>query len=356
VLELENVSKKWSAAFSHHGINLAVGDGEFFVLLGPSGAGKSLLLELIAGFHSPDAGRIRIRGRDVTSLPPEKRNVGLVFQDQALFPHMTVRENIAYGLKGRVAGREAAAERTDRAAAMLRIEALLDRPSDLLSAGQRQRVALARALAIQPDLLLLDEPFSSLDPPLRQDLWREMKALHEKTGVTILHVTHDRGEAAVLGRRVAIIRNGRIEQVGADWSVFDEPVNQFVAEFTGGRNIYAGEARVAGEDCEFTSGSLTIVCVHNLHGLCKALIRPENIILSREPIHTSARNQFHCVVESLLSLGDVCEVTGRFGEHRMTSVVTARSVQDLLIAPGTPLYFSFKASSVHLFRDTTPPE
>jgi molybdopterin-binding protein len=178
-----------------------------------------------------------------------------------------------------------------------------------------------------------------------------MKRLHEETGTTILHVTHDRAEAAALGGRVAIIRDGRIVQVGADWSVFSEPITHFVAEFTGGRNIYAGEARVRGDECEFTAGSLKIVSVRKMTGPCHALVRPESVIVSREAIRTSARNQFRCVAESVVRLGDVCEVTAQLGEHRMTSLVTPRSVEDLEIRPGTPLHFSFKASSVHLFQE-----
>jgi len=353
MLKLDDVSRRWGA-FKLQGINLTVSKGEFFVLLGPSGAGKSLLLELIAGFHRPDSGKIHINGMDVTAQPPEKRNIGFVFQDQMLFPHMTARENVAYGLRVRGIREPAAGERLQRLAEMLRLEGLMHRPVNDLSGGEKQRVSLARALAARPDLLLLDEPFSSLDPPVKEKLWGELKRLHGQTSITALHVTHDRAEALALGQRIGVILDGRIRQVGADYGVFQRPNSYAVAEFTGGTNIYAGEAWSNGAITTFVSGSLRLVTTCRLERpgtCCRALIRPESIVVSRRPVRTSARNQICGSVESVTRRGEVFEVTGRFGDRLMSCLVTPQSVEELRIGPGSQVYFSIKASSIHLFAD-----
>lgn len=358
MLRLEKINKRWGK-FAHRDIDLALECGEFFVLLGPSGAGKSLLLELIAGFARPDSGRIDINGADVTALPPEKRNIGFVYQDLMLFPHKTVRENVGYGPTARGLGKGVVAERVAKLAETLRLTALLDRPAEALSIGQKQRVALARALAVEPDILLLDEPFSSLDPPLKRRLWGELKRVHRETGVTVLQVTHDRAEALHLGDRIGVIRDGRIRQVGTHLDIFEKPNSGFVAEFTGATNIYNGVARAKGGLREFAAGGaggLRLVTTSTLSGACRAVVRPENIIISQKPVRTSARNCLEGVVEKVARRGEMYEVTGRFGEHLMTCVVTPLSIEELEIGPGVPVYFSFKAGSVHLFRDGNPTE
>ena len=350
MLRLDRVSRQWGE-FAHRTVSFEVAEGEFFVLLGPSGAGKSLLLELIAGFARPDHGRIFVKGRDVTDIAPERRNIGLVYQDLMLFPHMNVRQNIAYGPRARGLDSAIIEKRVAALAEMLHIGEYLDRPATSLSAGQRQRAALARALATEPDVLLLDEPFSSLDPPLKMSLWKELTALHRRTGVTILHVTHDRSEAIALGDRVGVMRGGRIEQVGDAAGVFDRPESSFVAEFTGGTNIYAGAASANGELVEFSSGALRLVSTSEVSGPCRALVRPENIIIARQATSTSARNRLRGVVEKVERSGGLYEVTVRAEGKPVTAVVTPRSVEELEIAPGTALYLYFKAGAVHLFAD-----
>ena len=187
-------------------------------------------------------------------------------------------------------------------------------------------------------------------------LWGELENLHRSTGVTTLHVTHDRAEAAALAQRIGIIRDGRIEQVGEKSSIFERPDSRFVAEFTGGTNVYRGSARANGGLCEFESPSLTLVTTARLAGPCWALVRPENIILSRMPLKTSARNQIEGVVQSVTGRNGVFEVTARFADSLMTSLVTSQSVEELEIAPGVRVYFSFKAGSVHLFRSGSKEE
>ena len=216
-----------------HGIELEVARGELLVVLGPSGAGKSTLLRVMAGLEPATAGRVLIAGRDVTSLRPGLRNVSMVFQSYALFPHLTVAQNIAFGLQVRDTPRAVARDRARSAAAAVGCAHLLDRRPRQLSGGERQRVALARALVREPDLFLLDEPLSNLDLELRVETRAELKALHARVGATTVHVTHDQTEALVLGDRIAVLRDGRVEQVGTPEEIWRSPATVFVARFVG---------------------------------------------------------------------------------------------------------------------------
>jgi multiple sugar transport system ATP-binding protein len=211
--------------------DLDIGDGEFLVLVGPSGCGKSTLLRLIAGLETPTSGRVFIGGHDVTAVPPQGRDLAMVFQSYALYPHMSVRDNLAYGLKVRRTDRAVVAERVASVAAALDLGELLDRRPAQLSGGQRQRVALGRAIVREPRAFLLDEPLSNLDPALRAQARAELRRLHRRLGVTVVYVTHDQEEAMTLGGRVAVMRDGVIEQVAPPLEVYARPVNTFVARF-----------------------------------------------------------------------------------------------------------------------------
>jgi ABC-type sugar transport system ATPase subunit len=232
-LRLEGVHAARGGRAVLHGLDLSVPRGELLVVLGPSGAGKSTLLRVIAGLEPATAGRVFIAGRDVTRLRPGRRNVSMVFQSYALFPHLTVAENIAFGPLMRDAGRRSARESAERAAAAVGCGHLLDRRPDQLSGGERQRVALARALVREPDVFLLDEPLSNLDAELRVETRAELKALHQRVGGTMLHVTHDQVEALVLGDRIAVLRDGRLEQVATPDQIWRAPASTFVARFVG---------------------------------------------------------------------------------------------------------------------------
>ncbi|TYO89510.1 ABC transporter ATP-binding protein [Oceanicella actignis] len=224
-------------------VSLTIRKGEFFTLLGPSGCGKTTLLRLIAGFETPDAGRILLEGRDITDDPPNRRPVNTVFQSYALFPHLSVARNIAFGLE--MLGRPAAETRA-RVAQILRLvrmEEMADRRPDQLSGGQQQRVALARALAPAPRVLLLDEPLSALDLKLRKEMQRELKRLQHETGITFVFVTHDQEEALTMSDRVGVMRGGRLQQVGPPREIYARPVNRFVADFIGETNFLEGVAR-----------------------------------------------------------------------------------------------------------------
>ncbi|MFG1780068.1 ABC transporter ATP-binding protein [Micromonospora sp. NPDC049048] len=232
-LALAGVSAAYRGATVLHEVDLAVARGELLVVLGPSGAGKSTVLRVVAGLEPVTAGRVRIAGRDVTAERPGRRNVSMVFQSYALFPHLSVAENIAFGLQVRDTPRAAARERARAAAETVGCAALLERRPGQLSGGERQRVALARALVREPAVFLLDEPLSNLDQALRVQMRAELRALHDRLGATMVHVTHDQTEALVLADRIAVLRDGRIEQVGTPDEIWRTPATTFVARFVG---------------------------------------------------------------------------------------------------------------------------
>jgi putative spermidine/putrescine transport system ATP-binding protein len=236
-LKVEGVRKSYGNVLAVAGIDLVVHEGEFFTLLGPSGSGKTTLLRLIAGFERPDAGRIELAGRDVTSLPPNLRDTNTVFQDYALFPHMSVGENIAYGLRIKHVPASERKRRVERALRMVRLSGLEGRRPNQLSGGQRQRVALARAVINEPEVLLLDEPLGALDLKLRQEMQIELKQIQQQVGITFVYVTHDQEEALTMSDRLAVMANGQIEQVGTPVEVYEQPKTEFVAGFIGISNV-----------------------------------------------------------------------------------------------------------------------
>jgi ABC-type sugar transport system ATPase subunit len=248
-LRLDAVAKTYPnghVAIRH--VDLGIEEGEFVVLVGPSGCGKSTLLRLIAGLETPTSGCIFIGGADVTGLPPQARDLAMVFQSYALYPHMSVRDNLAYGLRVRRTDRAVVAQRVADVAAALDIEELLDRRPAQLSGGQRQRVALGRAMVRQPKAFLLDEPLSNLDPGLRAQARAELRRLHRRLGATVVYVTHDQEEAMTLGGRVAVMRHGAIEQVAPPLDVYARPSNTFVARFIGAPSMNLVPAMVVGID------------------------------------------------------------------------------------------------------------
>ena len=227
-------------------VSLQVGEGELVALLGSSGCGKTTLLRAVAGFAKPFSGSVRVAGEDITHLPPDRRGMAMVFQSYALWPHMTARQNIGYGLKVRRVQPRAARAKVDKVLAMLGLEELGDRNVTALSGGQRQRVALGRALAVDPRILLLDEPLSNLDARIRQSVRHEIRALQKRLGITAIHVTHDREEAMVIADRIVILNRGRIEQQGRPEDIYNRPVSPFVARFMGAENMIELRARCGG--------------------------------------------------------------------------------------------------------------
>jgi len=253
-VRLERVEKRYGDVIAVDGIDLDVRDGEFFSMLGPSGSGKTTTLRMIAGFEQPTSGRVVLHGRDVTGVPPFERDVNTVFQDYALFPHMTVGDNVGYGLMVRKVDKATRKTRVADALRMVRLEGYEARKPGQLSGGQRQRIALARALVNRPRVLLLDEPLGALDLKLREDMQIELKQIQQQVGITFIYVTHDQGEALTMSDRLAVFNNGRVEQLGAPAEVYERPATGFVAGFVGTSNLIRGDAaqQVLGRPGTFT--------------------------------------------------------------------------------------------------------
>jgi molybdopterin-binding protein len=330
-------------------INLDILDGEYFVVLGPTGAGKTVLLETIAGLYQPRKGHIFLDGEDVTSIPPERRGIGFVYQDYVLFPHLSVRGNIAFGLKLRGLDRGTIEERLTAISQLLGIDHLLHRKPDTLSGGEQQRVALARALVVNPRLLLLDEPLSALDQETREVLQRELARLHRELGTTKIHVTHDFEEAVALGDRIAVMNKGRIVQMGSPEEIFRKPDSEFVARFVGVRNIFRGEIR-PGEDGYkvLHLNGIEIAVVTDLAGQVHGSVRPEDIILSKERLRSSARNSFCGRVVDVVDRGTVVYVTVRVPPDFICAITRA-SLEEMELREGVEVYIALKASAVHVF-------
>jgi len=277
---LDGVSKSYGNVLAVRDLALAIPRGVFFSLLGPSGCGKTTTLRLIAGFEQPSAGAVFIRGRDVTAVPPYRRDFAMVFQNFALFPHLSVAENVAFGLRmRRIAGAERAS-RVREALDLVKLAGYGERYPKQLSGGQQQRVALARAIIVRPAVLLLDEPLGALDKSLREDMQVELRQLQRKLGITTVFVTHDQEEALTLSDRVAVMRDGIIEQLGAPRALYERPANEFVAGFLGASNFF--DARVAGDGVVDIAGHRAVVdCGHAIGAALRLAVRPEKIILSR---------------------------------------------------------------------------
>ena len=288
VLELRDVTKRFGETVAVNSVSFEVYDGEFLFLIGPSGCGKTTTLRVIGGYETPTSGDIAIRGRVINNVPLDKRNIGMVFQSYALFPHMTVRQNVAFGLKTRGVAR---AERRDRAQAALELvelEALADRFPAQLSGGQQQRIALARIIVYEPDILLLDEPLANLDKRLRDVMRVELKKLQAKVGITTLYVTHDQGEALAMADRIAVMDQGRILQIGSPSEVYNRPSTSFVAIFLGETSSFNGIVdNVIGDIAHIVMAEGFRSAVRHAGDIAKGdrltiSIRPERVCVSRE--------------------------------------------------------------------------
>jgi spermidine/putrescine transport system ATP-binding protein len=313
-VELQEVTKVFGEFRAVDAVSLAIRAGDFVALLGPSGAGKSTVLRMIGGFELPDGGSIRIGGRDVTDLPPYRRDVNTVFQSYALFPHMSVAENVAYGLRQDGVPRQERRSRVREALEMVQLLALAQRSPTQLSGGQQQRVALARALVKRPSVLLLDEPLGALDRKLRQQMQVELKLLQQELGTTFIFVTHDQEEALAMSDVIAVMRNGRVEQVGTPTELYDRPRTAFVAGFIGAQNFFPG--RIDGDGGRLTAeAGMAIEAARRAGDLPPgsrglAAVRPEHIGVSRrEP--EARTNAAEGQVVAIVMLGDSQEYVVR---------------------------------------------
>jgi len=340
---LNHVSKRFGEFVAVDDFSLEVAEGELLVLLGPSGCGKTTTLRMIAGFTDASAGAVRIRDRDVTHEPPYRRNIGVVFQNYALFPHLNVFENVAFGLRRRRTADEEIARRVARALALVKLDDLGQRLPRQLSGGQQQRVAVARALIIEPDVLLLDEPLSNLDAKLRHDVRQELRRLQQLLKITTILVTHDQDEAMSMGDRLVVIDRGRIQQIGSPQDLYRTPRNPFVASFIGQANFIEGRSERNGLLFVTPSG-LSIACAPSDAQARTLMIRPEAIDL----LDTSAgdANVFPATVEVVTYLGSTSELTLRLTASE-TIIVTKPSSTAVPgnWAPGQHLYVRIDPSS-----------
>ena len=309
-VQLVDLVKRFGEFTAVDGINLDMPSGEFFSLLGPSGCGKTTTLRMIAGFERPSEGRILLDGDDMAQTPPHKRNVNTVFQNYALFPHLNVEDNVAFGLRYQKSGKDEMRERVGKALELVQMTPYAKRRPSQLSGGQQQRVALARALILNPKVLLLDEPLGALDAKLRKRLQIELKALQEEVGITFIYVTHDQEEALTMSDRIAVMSQGHVEQVGPPQDIYEAPMTAYVADFLGVSNLMDADADGSTEGgCRVRLGDFTLVAGQgetDTRGKAKVTIRPERVALGASG--DTGANRIPGMVERVVYVGSVLHV------------------------------------------------
>ncbi len=348
-VRLEGIRKRFGRTVAVDGVTLEVRDGEFMVLLGPSGCGKTTTLRIIAGLEKPDEGRVFFGERDVTHLPPRERNVSMVFQSYAVWPHMTVYDNIAFPLRIRRVPEHEIRRRVRWAAELLGIEELLDRYPAQLSGGQRQRVAVARAIVVEPDVMLMDEPLSNLDAVLRVRMRSELKKLQRRLGYTTIYVTHDQVEAMTMGDRIAVMNRGRIVQVGPPTEVYENPANTFVATFIGSPQMNLIEARVTQRDGArvLDTGDFQLPAPDRLEPGRRVLVgvRPEHVSLSPIPGAPEVRGR----VDFVERLGSDTIIHLNTGRH----TIIVKVAGDVPLEPGAEARVYPRPEKIRVFDAET---
>ena len=337
---LEGVSKHWGEARALDAISFSAEAGAFVVLLGPSGCGKSTTLRLIAGLDEPSSGRIHIAGRDVTHLPPAERGIAMVFQSYALFPHLTVAENIVFGLKVRKVEPSERAARLSKVADLLGLSKLLERKPSQLSGGQQQRVALGRAIIAEQPVCLMDEPLSNLDAQLRGEMRREIRGLQQRLGITMVYVTHDQTEAMTMADRVVLLRDGRIEQVGAPDELYANPRTAFTAGFIGAPPMNLLPLSPAGESWRFAGTDVSAPYAGS---------EPATLGIRPEDLAIDAGGQLPAIVESVEYLGADTLVSARAGD----TALLARVPRHAQLATGDRIRVTWQPQDQHLFSTRT---
>ena len=347
-LQLQGLGKRYGPSRAVDGVDLEIAEGEMVVLLGPSGCGKTTILRMVAGFVAPSEGDIALDGQSIVDLPPYKRDLGLVFQSYALFPHMSVARNVAFGLEMRnVKGAAREAQVADMLR-LARLEPFAARLPRELSGGQQQRVALARALATRPRLLLLDEPLSNLDAALRAEVGRDIRLLQRSTGLTTVMVTHDQDEAMAMADRLVVMRDGRVQQTGTQEDLYERPATPFVASFIGRSNMLEGT--LADGSVRVDGAVLALAGHHRGQGACTLALRPERLSLG-----APGSGNLDGVVELASYLGPVREHLVRVGTDQRIVVRDTTAQAGALLSPGAPVGVSWDDGAERLFDATGTP-
>ena len=332
--------------FTLQDVSLYVGKNDFFIFLGPTGAGKTMLLEAIAGMLPVTSGSIKINGKDITRLPPGQRGIGIMYQDYALFPHLTVRENINFGLRYQKSKNKKSGQWVEWLMEQLGIHHLAQRSINNLSGGEKQRTALARALAVRPALLLLDEPLSALDPSFREEIRNILKKLHKESEITFMMVTHDFSEALSLGTKTAILNNGTIEQVGTVSEIFRKPATPFAAEFVGMKNIFPSafkDSTAIVDKIEVKLASPTNAGKHYI------AIRPEDIMIKNKKFSENGMNIFQGKVVNIVDHGPYCEVSTMIGKTALSAFLSKGDLLSINLSEKKDVYIAIRPSSIHTF-------
>jgi spermidine/putrescine transport system ATP-binding protein len=352
-IRLVALTKRFGSVTAVDAVDLTIPQGEFFSLLGPSGCGKTTTLRMIAGFEQPTSGQVLLDGADMAGTPPNKRNVNTVFQSYALFPHMKVFDNVAYGLRRARAGREEIKKRVGEVLEQVQLSALASRKPAQLSGGQQQRVALARALVLKPAVLLLDEPLGSLDAKLRRQLQVELKALQEQVGITFLYVTHDQEEAITMSDRIAVMNRGGVEQAATPREMYEEPATAFVADFLGVSNLMDARATGpanGGVALDLGSGLMVEARAGDLtaRGTVKVVIRPERVRL--DPAAATGPNRVPAMVIRSVYLGNAVRVITHLASGQPLTVLVPSTGDEAPVAtdPGTPVTCHLPATAIRV--------
>jgi spermidine/putrescine transport system ATP-binding protein len=349
ILAIDGLSKHFGGQAALTAIDLAVEQGEFIALLGPSGCGKTTLLRCIAGFLTPETGTVRLAGEDVTRLPPYRRPLNTVFQNYALFPHMSVAENVAYGPRRQGTPKDEAAKRAGEALELVGLSGLSERLPAQLSGGQQQRVALARAIVNRPKLLLLDEPLSALDLKLRRKVQGELKQIQHRLGIAFLFVTHDQDEAMSMADRIVLMNRGRIEQIGRGQDIYARPVTRFAADFIGDANLLEVERRSDGS-LSLLDGAIVLPTSAAPQGALTGVLRPEDILVAPEPV--ADRLALPAVLSDIVHVGSHAHVTLTAGG----TVLTARLAPSGLagLTTGQSVFANIAVANLRLVPEAAP--
>jgi len=354
-VKLESLTKRFDQATAVHEISLEVQAGEFFSLLGPSGCGKTTTLRMVAGFEPPTTGKILLDGVDVANLPPNRRQVNTVFQSYALFPFLTVAENVAFGLKYKSVPKAELNSRVAEALELVQLTGYEKRRPNQLSGGQQQRVALARALVLRPSVLLLDEPLGALDAKLRRTLQVELGVLQKQVGITFLYVTHDQEEALTMSDRLAVMNHGRVAQLGTPEEVYNEPADAYVADFLGVSNLMDARVQPGGDGkgpCQLRMGDFTLEAAAgrlDATGTVKLAIRPERIHV--EPYETTGANRVPGMVERLVFLGSTTHVYVRLATGSTLQTLVRNDGAELPYSQGTAVSVAIPAEALRVLPD-----